>query len=39
MSEVIAAFETASRAALGSLAQQTEAATRAFAEHRTATAQ
>ncbi|HEX4618347.1 MAG TPA: ABC-type transport auxiliary lipoprotein family protein [Steroidobacteraceae bacterium] len=39
MSEVIAAFETASHAALDSLAQQTAAATRAFAEHRTVTAQ
>lgn len=36
MSEVIAAFETASHAALKSLAQQTAGATRAFAERRTA---
>ena len=38
MSEVIAAFETASSAALTSLSQQTAAATRAFAERGTTTA-
>ncbi len=37
MSEVIAAFETASSAALTSLSQQAAAATRAFAERGTAT--
>jgi hypothetical protein len=38
MSEVIAAFESASSAALTSLSQQTAAATRAFAERGTTTA-
>jgi ABC-type uncharacterized transport system auxiliary subunit len=38
MSEVVAAFETASSAALASLSQQTAAATRAFAERGTTTA-
>ena len=37
MSEVVAAFETASSAALSSLSQQAAAATRAFAERGTAT--
>ena len=39
MSEVIAAFEAASRTALASLSQQAAAATRAYTEHGTATAQ
>jgi hypothetical protein len=38
MSEVVAAFETASSAALASLAQQAAAATRASAERGTTTA-
>ena len=38
MSEVVAAFETAASAALGSMSQQTVAATRAFAGRGTATA-